>query len=74
MTNEELRILRAAMLAYEETMNEVVTGYLDGSCISDGGEELVSLISRAIEARYQKLCAGEADQLLATWRHRATVN
>lgn len=68
MTEHEKRILRAGLMSVEEKINEVITEYLQGSCIKDGGEELVSLALRAVWDRYEDLCAGEADELLAIWR------
>lgn len=74
MTDEEMEILRVAFLTIEEIANETISDYLEESCIPDQGKELVQRVAEAIAERYRELCAGEADQLLATWRRRGSVN
>ncbi|HTV69655.1 MAG TPA: hypothetical protein VMF90_14060 [Rhizobiaceae bacterium] len=72
MAEDEKRIMKVTLLAYKATMSEVIDHYIEANPrIKDGGDELISLVAKAIEAKFEDLCNGEADDLLRSWRVKA---
>lgn len=74
MTVEEEHILKLALLSFEEAANAVLTDYFERHHIRDGGDEIIGLVSAAINDRYREVCAGEGDQLLGAWKRGSSVN
>jgi hypothetical protein len=74
MTDDEKRLVWLAFLKFEETMNAVVCDFFEDRGEAGREEELSPLITSAMTAKYEELCEGEGDRLLAVWRGRTALN